>query len=370
MKNMVNPSNKYCIKEFAFIPPPYGGVSTYIKRLITRLNELGYITGGYYLPQCKDLYVRNSVLFDEWKWLPPQLFIPRILKYIHEAKPYSIVHSHFSLEGMLYLWTLKVFCRKRIVVTVHNSMVEGYLSKTNFLNRFFLKKMTESPDVTWIAVSEQAKASMLNLPLSFGSRIHVIPAYIPLIANDKNDLPLELRQYIDTHNKIIVFYGHSFMKHDDRDVYGFSMALSMFGSLSETEKEHCGFVVCIANSSEKSLTELRELAASLGIDDKVYWQIGAIDNMAALWSCTDVYIRPTSTDGDSVAVREALDMGAQVVASDVCQRPEGVVTYSYGDNQLFVEAVREALSRGKGAPNNDETYFNQMFSIYKRILDE
>ena len=360
----------YCIKELAFVPPPYGGVSTYIKRLIDRLNDLGIVTGGYYLSDCKDKTIRESVLFDEWTWLPTHLFIPRIFKYIRDVQPYKIVHSHFSLEGMVYLWTLKRICGKKLVVTVHNSMVENYYNTTNAVNRFFLKRMAKDADVTWIAVSEQAKKAMLNLPLSFSSEILVIPAYIPLSKKGESGLPLELQQYIENHDKNIVFYGHSFMKYADKDVYGFSMALKMYASLSKEEQTRNGLVYCISSSSEQSLSELREMATALGIDDKVYWQIGAIDNMASLWDSVDVYIRPTCTDGDSVAVREALDMGVRVIASDVCQRPEGVVTYSYGDNELFVGAVREVLSKEKNDSNNDETYFNQMLSVYKDLLNE
>lgn len=42
-----------------------------------------------------------------------------------------------------------------------------------------------------------------------------------------------------------------------------------------------------------------------------------------LSSC-GVFLRPTEWDGDSVIVREALSLGARVVASDVCPRPAGV----------------------------------------------
>ena len=359
----------YCIKELAFVPPPYGGASIYIKRLIERMNELGFVTGGYYLPQCKDMPVRESELFHEWKWLPTHLFIPYIFKYVRETRPYKIVHSHFGLEGMLYLWTLKMFCGKKIVITIHNSMVKELMKSSNFINSFFLRRMTKSPEVTWIAVSEQTKAYLLELPLAFGSDIQVIPAYIPLINNGENGLSVDLMQYINNHEKIIVFYGHSFMKYAEKDVYGFTTTLKMYGAFSKEEQKRYGMVFCIANSSDKELLSLKELAKSLEIDNSIYWQIGAIDNMAALWDHTDVYVRPTCTDGDSVAVREALDMGANVVASDVCSRPNDAIIYHFDDEMNFLDSVKKALSIGKRMRNTDETYFNQMLGVYKRLLE-
>jgi hypothetical protein len=51
--------------------------------------------------------------------------------------------------------------------------------------------------------------------------------------------------------------------------------------------------------------------------------------MNALWKYTDIYIRPQVSDGDSVALREALSLGIQVVASDVCIRPQGTNLYHF-----------------------------------------
>lgn len=359
----------YDIKEFAFIPPPYGGVSTYIKRLIDRLNEHGIVAGGYYLPQCEDQSVRDSDRFDEWSWMPTHLFIPRIFKYLREAKLYSIIHSHFSLEGMLYLWVLKVLGRKKIMITIHNSMVGDYMERTNALNRFFLKRLAKAQDVTWITVSEQAKYALMSLPLEFRSDIKVIPAYIPLKYDSSESLSTQLNQYIESHDKVMVFYGHSFMTHGGKDIYGFGRTVKMYASLSREERNSCGLVFCIADDSEtESISKIRELARSLDIDDEIFWQIGAIEEMSALWQKADVYVRPSSTDGDSVAVREALDMGVQVVASDVCPRPEKTIVYNFGDNDALVAAVRSAISQGKMPLNTDETYFNRMLELYRKVL--
>lgn len=365
---MKKQSKSYSIKEFAFVPPPYGGVSTYVKRLIERMNDLGIVTGGYFLSNCHDKNIIMSDLYDEWKWMPTHLFFFRIFKYIFETRKYKVIHSHFSLEGMLYLWFLKLFCRKKIVITVHNSMVGDYVEKTNFINRYFLKKLASSSKVTWIAVSDQVKDSMLNLPLTFTSEINIVPAYIPPRRNAISNLSEELQLYIKSYEKIIVFYGHSFMSYLSQDVYGFQTALRMYASLTNDEQKRYGLVYCIANSSDKELLELKSVAESLGILDKIYWQIGAIENMVDLWEQTDVYIRPTCTDGDSVAVREALDMGTQVVASDVSFRPDNVIKYPFGDDGRFVDAVRLAISKDKESMNIDDSHFIMMLNIYKSIL--
>lgn len=61
-----------------------------------------------------------------------------------------------------------------------------------------------------------------------------------------------------------------------------------------------------------------------------------------------VFLRPTSWDGDSVIVREALAAGCRVVASDVAPRPAGVELC-----ELTAEAVARAVLHG--APVSDGT---------------
>ena len=107
--------------------------------------------------------------------------------------------------------------------------------------------------------------------------------------------------------------------------------------------------LCLADSSNSDrIKELQCLCREAWYETiKIFWQIGAIDNIITLWRNVDIYVRPTSTDGDSVAVREVIDEGTIVIASDVCVRPEGVIVYKYGDDESFNSAVIANLNRNK-----------------------
>ena len=166
----------YDIKEIGMIPPPYGGVSVYLKRLIERLNQDGFTVGGYYI-STEDKAVSESPLFDKWSWFETARFPWKIIKYLHQLRRYRVLHSHMGLEGMLYLWTLKRVLQKKVVITVHNAMVSTLYQETNKINAYFLHRMAKEKDVTWIAVSEEGKRQMEELPVIFRSPIHVIPAY-------------------------------------------------------------------------------------------------------------------------------------------------------------------------------------------------
>ena len=355
----------YDIKQFGVIPPPYGGVSVYVSRLIQKLREDGFVVGGYYSSDNNDNSLKDDILFNEWTWMETSKYPIKIWKYLLETRNYRIVHSHFGLEGMIYLWTLKTLLRKKIVITVHNTMVSNYFEKTNGINLFFLKKMLAS-NVEWIAVSEQGKQQMLELPITIKNEIHVIPPYIPDI--EKEPLSSRMQSYINSYDKTIAFYGHSFMMHNGEDVYGFRTALEVYAQLLNDDSK-VGLIFCLADNREViKIEKLHAYAKLLGVDDKIFWQIGAIKNIQALWRQVNVYFRPTSTDGDSLAVREALDAGANVVVSDVVNRPESVLTYKYGNVEDAVLKIKEALALKRTPHSPNKSYYMEMKNLYEKLL--
>jgi glycosyltransferase involved in cell wall biosynthesis len=65
------------------------------------------------------------------------------------------------------------------------------------------------------------------------------------------------------------------------------------------------------------------------------------EEMSSLLTATDIVLRPTSADGDSLLVREALALGCRVIASPVVPRPAGVELA-----EVEADALCEALIHG------------------------
>lgn len=350
----------YDIKELGMIPPPYGGISVYLRRLIERLNADGFSVGGYYVSSKADSVVCNP-LFDKWSWFETAKFPYKIFKYINQLKKYRIIHSHLGLEAMLYLWTLKKLLNKKIIITVHNSMVEEFFKNTNKLNAYFLRRMANQNDVVWIAVSQEGKSQMESLPFTFKSDILVIPPYIPESINGI-PLPQDLDFYIERNNKNIAFYGHSLMSHNGNDVYGYKQMLDIYKRVLDN-LPNVGLVYCLADTSDViGIKEIERYAKDLGVYNKIFWQCGSLPTLQVLWEQVDVYVRPTSTDGDSLAVREAIEAGTHVVATDVVKRPSKCIVYHYGD-------VEEASSKIVNVLNEERSYTSKDFSQYERMKD-
>ena len=367
-------NNKLKIIEFCPVPPPYGGVTVFVKRLSDKLRNDGYSVGGYYTDDCKDINVVGSPLYykviqssSSSKIIKLFVKVYRTIRYTYELSHFNIIHYH-GLENMDLIWLLKFVLKKQVMITVHSAMIEEFYAKTSFYNKYFLRKIAES-DTEWIAVSEQAKQCMLRLPFHFCQNIHVIAAYIPI--ESRMDIPLsdEMMAYLNEHEKNIAFYARSFMTHNGIDVYGIDDTLLLYAKIVESCDNKIGLVFCMSEDTNKyQIQKLFDKARKMGIYDKIFWQIGAIDNINNLWRNVDIYIRPTSTDGDSVAVREVLDQGVHVIASDVCWRPEGVLTYRWKNNDSLFEQVLLALSMPKKKPTQNFACYDAMKSIIDNCI--
>ena len=348
------------------IPPPYGGVSVYLRRLIENLGNDGFTVGGYYVTS-EEKSIVESPLFDRWSWFETVKYPWKVFRYLHQLSKYYILHSHMGLEAMVYLWTFKKVLKKKIVITVHNTMVENYFVGTNIINAYFLRRMAEDDGVVWIAVSQEGKKQLEKLPLSFRSEIQVISPYIP---EPEQSVPLnkDLSEFMNHHDSNIAFYGHSFMLNKGEDIYGFREMLEIFKCLSDV-MPGVGLVYCMADVSDSAaVSELERYAKDLGINKQIYWQRGSLPSLQLLWETVDVYVRPTSTDGDSVAVREAIESGAQVVTTDVVNRPDECLVYHKGSISMATDRIMDALRLGRRPVTKDYSHYEIMKSVYRGLL--
>jgi len=85
-----------------------------------------------------------------------------------------------------------------------------------------------------------------------------------------------------------------------------------------------------------------------------------------LLAASDVYVRPTRADGDSIAVREALDLGVAVVASDVVTRPAGCALFAANDARDLAAAMARAVPHVDTDPK--PSYAAAVIDLYRAAL--
>ena len=90
------------------------------------------------------------------------------------------------------------------------------------------------------------------------------------------------------------------------------------------------------------------------------------ESVLAVLRASDVFLRPTRADGDSMCVREALAMGCRVVASDAAARPPGTVVFRAGDVEGFAAGVERALAEPRRSTRSDDGLAT-LVSLYRSL---
>jgi glycosyltransferase involved in cell wall biosynthesis len=93
----------------------------------------------------------------------------------------------------------------------------------------------------------------------------------------------------------------------------------------------------------------------------------------ALLAASDVLVRSTFADGDSIAVREGLALGVPVVASDTAYRPVGVRTFKKGDAGDLEERLTATLLGGRSRRSawcSAESAEGTMWRVYRDVARE
>ena len=83
-------------------------------------------------------------------------------------------------------------------------------------------------------------------------------------------------------------------------------------------------------------------------------------------------LRTTLYDGDALSVREALQLGTPVIATDNGMRPAGVRLIPKSDSQSLLRAIDEALqhpAEQKEQTGHDESNLQAVFDFYRDLMD-
>lgn len=298
-----------------------GGVTVHVARLCEALKE-------------------NSVVFElcDYKVLP-------FTAQIGMIKRSKIVHLHVS-NPFLRLFYVSI-CRllsKKVILTFHGNL--GRFGALKNLIDLYALRLCNVPIM--INNDSYIKAK------SYNSRSVLIPAYIP--EKSKPELPDEVKDIIlkyKSKGKIIVSTNASYMQFSDKgdEIYGIHFLVEFFKDKDE-------YMLIVSDpSGQYSEYYLDVKLQNVSVIKQTH-------SFASLLSYSDIMIRATATDGDSLSVREALDLGVRVIATDCVDRPVGVLLFKYNDEQSLIESLlRQNSEEILNSPKNDVV--TSIIELYK-----
>jgi glycosyltransferase involved in cell wall biosynthesis len=352
------------------VPPPFGGVSIHLDRLVPILEEAGLDVGVLnHFSSTDRPFVLGALRRNPLRyfWMPQR----------HEAR---LVHYHHARWLHLLAFALRPRDPKsRYLATFHGrgilKHVPAATSRMTLMSRATEWALDRFDTV--IVVNSDVAARLRDRLA--GKRVEVIPAFV---GPGRADLAGEqyeegLEQFLSSGPTLVVAaYGIQPVG-DGRDLYGLDLVVDAFAELAG-EWPTLRLAVFVARRprrprARRRLAALERGIAEAGIGERVYIAYGR-PLVPALRSDV-VFVRPSRADGDAVSIREALQAGVPVVASDVVERPDGAVLFRTGDRAALTSALRAVIERAPsqhqddpGTPLSDDPFSAQLIEVYRREL--
>jgi glycosyltransferase involved in cell wall biosynthesis/O-antigen ligase len=326
------------VAQVGVYPPPSGGISIHIQRLCDRLDKQRIPYNIYDIRKGdKD---RNTIYVDESR------INTRAVRYFFTASE-DVIHIHLHSWTVRFLLSLLRLRGKKIIITVHSLRDEK--SRDTRAKRLLIW-LTGLLTHSFIAVTEDIKNGLRAYHIP-ARKIQVIPAFIPPVA-EPAPLPSELVDFLRPGTLKIVSYAQDISYFAGEDIYGVTDCIRLAGKL-EAEGRDYRFAFILNNLTDPhQLEAVEQLIRQEKAEE--HFRIFLMDiDFYALLKEADVYIRANHHDGDSLAVREALYLGKQVLGSDAAPRPEGTFVFHTGDTDNLHHTLLQALNQKKPAQYAD-----------------
>jgi glycogen synthase len=335
-------------------PPPHGGVQTNLVAIREHLRRSGADVPVINL-------TRHRRASSDGVHYPHTAF--EVVKLLLTIRA-DIVHLHVGGEFTGRLLALCFVCTllpgRRTVLTLHSggypSSAGGRTARPRSLRGWVLRRLDAV-----VAVNAEIEA----LFQSFGvdpARIQLICPYAPVHVPSDVSLPEPVRGFRARHSPLLTTVGLLEPEYD----LAFQIRTL---ALIRRRLPGAGLVIIGSGSLEP---ELQRLIAS-DPEGRHVLLCGDVPHPLTLrvLAESDVFLRTTLYDGDSVSVREALQLGVPVIATDNGMRPPGVHLIPRSDGAALAGTIAEILGRplaGRPPADTGEQHLDDMLALYARVL--
>lgn len=316
-------------------PPPQGGVQT---NLVAIRDAVRRRYGPASAPVINLTRFRRAdadgVFYPHSPW--------RVLRLLRSI-PADVVHIHIGGQFTPRLLALCFVCTalpgRRTVLTFHSG---GYPSWQKGRRRLrSLRSIVLRRFDAIVAVNDEIRALFLGLGVE-PSRLQVLCPYAPVTVREELELPDNLARFAAAHHPLLTTVGLL------EPEYDLELQIRTLGRIRGTHP-HAGLVIIGSGSLESGL---RSAIAEQPYREHILL-CGDVPHPLTVrtLSMSDAFLRTTLYDGDSVSVREALQLGTPVIASDNGMRPAGVHLVPKQDPDALVRALGDVLQAPRAEPH-------------------
>ena len=335
-------------------PPPYGGVQTNLVAIRSFLLRKG-------IPCAVINVTRHRKADADEVYYPANAF--ELLRLLGRLR-YDIIHQHFG--GMLTtrILGLSLACTLRpgvkSVMTFHSggfpSTPEGMALGPNSFAGFVLRRFDGL-----IAVNQEIMDFFRRLWVS-SDRARLISPYSFLADGDSAVLPAPVADFFASHDPVFISAGQLEPEYDlEQQIDALPRVREKFPK--------AGLLLLGSGSIENDLRariEARQCAQDVLLAGDV-----AHGATVEAMSRSRILLRTTWYDGDAISVREAMQVGTPVIATNTALRPDGIRLVPKSNLDALIRAIEEELQQTvppKQIIPADETPVREVLDFYNDLL--
>tara|TARA_R110002049_G_scaffold75916_1_gene195371 strand:- start:3532 stop:4479 length:948 start_codon:yes stop_codon:yes gene_type:complete len=314
------------ILQFAKLPPPIGGVTIHVKRLIASLQAI------------------NTVDVDILDYSKDRNF----LKVIGKILKANIVHLHLTRKKhRLFFVILFKILLKKVVITFH-----GNYDFKNMMDKYSLKFSDAAILLNNMSYVSACKIRKCNN--------HLVGAFIPPLEQDVAPLNAllteKIYQFKSNYSKVFSTNAFDFaLDPNGREIYMGSDLINFF-----KDQQDYGLIFSDPTGNYYKFLKLNfdDLPANV-------FFITVPHDFINIIRISDGLIRATITDGDSLSIKEGLFYNKVVYATGVVDRPKEVLVFNNFDE------LQNLISNNikNGTHSDVKNNFDDILKVYLELQE-
>jgi hypothetical protein len=317
-------------KKIAIIgpfPPPYGGISVHLSRILT--------------------YVPDDIVsfFNISKKSTKGIKFHGIKKYIYIVSffftPYNIIHYHSTSKKVRFWLSIVSYVKANVYIHLHGESFFDTIEDKTLVSKF-IKKLI--PYTNYIASNK----ILYNKIKEFNPRsLYLYDAFIPPLFKNEQFLSFNNLWRLPSTKYKVSMVGW-FTKYKNEDLYGFDIALYALKTLRFNMNKDVSFVASVNGIHDGNLYEqFLKKRKDFGLDDYFLLIEEELEEVYPLYINTEIFIRPTNTDGNSVSIKEAIWYSTPVIASDCVVRPSETILFKNRSANDLAEKILQVINKDK-----------------------
>ena len=312
------------------MPPPLGGISVHIKRVIKKFCDQGNkVVSIDVVKESKNRSKINYFLF--------------LYNFLFKFKPDIIYYHTLSLRKypfeLIILIFFKFIFKARLILVDHTARFFYdkkwlYKKNINFLMRFVDKQILIGDSTFKSYLENNIYLKNINIESSY---LHPDLSEEKLIFAQYPDL---LKKFLKSYSPVILINASQFKIWQNTDLYGIDMAIQLINDL-KVEFVDIGLIIAVSSLGDEDY--FNKISKIIENNNNIYLLFKCEHEIWPLMKYCNIFIRPTCSDSYGISVAESLFVGTPVVASDVCNRTKGAVIFKSRNQQDLNNKVTTVL---------------------------